>query len=34
MARGLPGFLAEVHPGQMRYWVENEHCHIQLIFEL
>jgi hypothetical protein len=34
MARGLTGFLAEVHPDHMRYRVENEHCHIQLIFEL
>jgi len=34
MARGLSGFLAEVHPDQMRSWVDNERCHIQLVFEL
>ncbi len=34
MARGLSGFLAEVHPDQMRSWVNNERCHIQLVFEL
>jgi hypothetical protein len=34
MARGLSGFLAEVHPDQMRSWVENERCHLQLVFEL
>jgi len=34
MARGLSSFLAEVHPHQMRSWVDNECCHIQLVFEL
>ena len=34
MARGLSGFLAEVHPDQMRSWVNNERCHVQLVFEL
>jgi xanthine permease XanP len=34
MARGLSGFLVEVHPDQMRSWVNNERCHIQLVFEL
>ena len=34
MARGLSSFLAEVHPDQMRSWVDNECCHIQLVFEL
>jgi xanthine permease XanP len=33
MAHGLAGFLAEVHPDRMRYWVDDERCHIQLAFE-
>lgn len=27
-------FLAEVHPDHMRSWVNNERCHIQLVFAL
>jgi xanthine permease XanP len=34
MAHGLSGFLAEVYPDRMRYWVDDERCHIQLAFEL
>jgi hypothetical protein len=34
MARGLSGFLAEVHPEQRCSWVDNERCHIQLVFKL
>lgn len=34
MARGLSGFLLGVHPDQMRCWVNDAQCHIQLVFEL
>jgi NCS2 family nucleobase:cation symporter-2 len=34
MAHGLSGFLAEVHPDRVPYWVDDERCHIQLAFEL
>lgn len=34
MARGLSGFLLAVHPDQMRCWVNDAQCHIQLVFEL
>ena len=34
MARGLSGFLATVHPDQMRCWINDEQCHIQLVFEM
>jgi hypothetical protein len=34
VARGLSGFAAEVHPDQIRSSVNNEQCHIQLVFEL
>jgi NCS2 family nucleobase:cation symporter-2 len=34
MAHGLSGFLAEVYPDRIRYWSDDERCHIQLAFEL
>jgi NCS2 family nucleobase:cation symporter-2 len=34
MAHGLSGFLAAVYPDRVRYWVDDERCHIQLAFEL
>ena len=34
MARGLSGFLATVHPDQMRCRINDEQCHIRLVFEM
>jgi hypothetical protein len=34
MAHGLSGFLASVYPDRVRSWVDDEHRHIQLAFEL
>jgi NCS2 family nucleobase:cation symporter-2 len=34
MAHGLSGFLSEVYPDRVRYWVDDDRCHIQLAFEL
>jgi NCS2 family nucleobase:cation symporter-2 len=34
MAHGLSGFLASVYPDRVRSWVDDEHCHIQLAFEV
>jgi xanthine permease XanP len=34
MAHGLSGFLAAIYPDRVRYWVDDERCHIQLAFGL
>ncbi len=34
MAHGLSGFLASVYPDRVRSSVNDEHCHIELAFEL
>jgi hypothetical protein len=34
MAHSLSGFLAAVYADRVCSWVDDEHCHIPLAFEL